>query len=524
MPVNDTGEHDFSSLVLYRALFENAADTILLVENEVIRDCNHAATILFGRPREQICGRPVPEFSPEFQPDGNPSIQKARAHFAAALAGETQSFEWHLLRADGTPFPVEIALNRVPVQDQALLQASVRDITLRKLDEEELMDAYKRISAAESEIRQQYAALAETEEMFRNPVEQSPAGIYLRQDGIIRYANPRFATMFGYERDEVLGKQFTGIVDPGHRMVESPAPDNPPAGTPCLRRLEFSGRRRDGSVIELEILEAPMEYKGRPALYGNLLDTTLRKQAEATIHALLNATRDETVLTDNEGRILAVNEAFARSAGKLKQALIGTVIYELIASGGISMKMADEMQNKGSGVPVSFAEELGGRWFDTTIYSVNDSQGVRQQVAIFRHDITSLKAAERDLRAANEQLVSEKERLALFAAALDNMRDLAVITRGMGEILYINVTFAQKFGCKIEDVAGKKLKELAHNENLFEIGDSFFIDYRETDRQGLFIGRNQYGVKIPLTITARPILYYNRKPTHFVFVMREKIG
>ncbi len=296
----------------------------------------------------------------------------------------------------------------------------------------------------------------------------------------------------------------------------------------------FLTGQSDDATINKALESEPFGYIVKPfeeknlktsitmALYKRAMDEKLRR-SEATIRGLLNATRDETALTDNDGRILAVNEAFAQSAKKPVPELENTVIYELIKTGGISMKAADEMQKKGTG-PISFEEQLGERWFDTTLYSINDADGIREQVAIFRHDITSLKSAERDLKAANEQLGAEKERLLLYAAALDNMRDCAIITHGLGQIVYVNATFEKRFGCKAADVLEKKIKDLAHEDNQFDIGDNFFFDYKDSDRQGLFLGKNAYGVKIPLTVTCKPILYSNKKATHFVLVLREKMG
>jgi two-component system, response regulator PdtaR len=259
------------------------------------------------------------------------------------------------------------------------------------------------------------------------------------------------------------------------------------------------------------------------ALYKRAMDEKLRR-SEATVRGLLNATKDETVLVDNDGMILALNDAFAASAGKPAADLVNTVLYELIRTGSITMKTADEMQKKGEKSHLSFEEELKGRWLDTTIYSINDSQGNRQQVAIFRHDITGIKQAESQLKAINEQLVAEKERLALYAAALDNMRDCAIITASMGEILYVNATAEKKFGVKLVDLDGKKLKDLAHADNQINIGDYFFFDYKDVESQGLFLGKNAYGVKLPMVISGKPIMYYNKKPTHFVFVLREKMS
>ena len=47
-------------------------------------------------------------------------------------------------------------------------------------------------------------ALKESEEQFRNLVEQSLVGVYIIQDGIFRYVNPRFADIFGYTPEEII--------------------------------------------------------------------------------------------------------------------------------------------------------------------------------------------------------------------------------------------------------------------------------------------------------------------------------
>lgn len=352
MPGKGDGEHTVRNLAFLQTMFESSFDAILALDNDLIIDCNRTAEEMFGRPREAITGGLFFSLSPEHQPDGQDTKERARGLFAAAFMGEPQSAEWMFLRADKTPFPAELSLTRVQVDGKTYLQATIRDITLRRMDEDELRETYGRISAAEKELRQQYAALAETEEMFRNPVEHSPVGVYLQQDGIIRYANPRFAGIFGYARDEIIGRPFEEIVRPGVRpdaVTES--------GRPSQHR-EFAARTKDGGTLELEVFEAPMEYQGRPAFYGNLVDITRRKRDEATIRGLLNATRDETVLTDNDGRILAANEAFAASAKKPVHELVNMVIYDLIRTGGISMRTADEMQKKGAG-SVSFEEQIG---------------------------------------------------------------------------------------------------------------------------------------------------------------------
>ena len=122
----------------YRTLFEHIGDGIFLLQGGRVVDCNPAAPELFGCPRETLVGSAPYRFSPAFQPDGQPSHDKAHALIQKALAGETPFFEWQHARADGTCFDAEVTLNRAELGGEPHLLATVRDITGRRETEREL--------------------------------------------------------------------------------------------------------------------------------------------------------------------------------------------------------------------------------------------------------------------------------------------------------------------------------------------------------------------------------------------------
>jgi len=155
---------------------------------------------------------------------------------------------------------------------------------------------------------------------------------------------------------------------------------------------------------------------------------------------------------------------------------------------------------------------------------MQDSRSSRHRVAIFRHDITTLKRAERELKMANEDLEKEKERLALLAAALDNMSDCVILTDGMGNITYVNVTFEKKFAFPHDGAKGKHISELAHAENRYPLSKEEFLHYRDSDNMAVFVAKNAYGVKMPMTLKSRSILLENNRPRNIVFVLREIAG
>jgi PAS domain S-box-containing protein len=134
----------------YRSIFELANDGIFLQDETGFIDSNQRGSDMYGLPRERIVGRHPGEFAPERRPGGRLSAEVAAEKIAAVMAGIPQTFEWRPLRADGTPFDVEITLSRIDFGPKACIQSIVRDITDRKRAEQEIHQA-----------RDQYQSLVE---------------------------------------------------------------------------------------------------------------------------------------------------------------------------------------------------------------------------------------------------------------------------------------------------------------------------------------------------------------------------
>jgi two-component system cell cycle sensor histidine kinase/response regulator CckA len=128
----------------YRALFENSADAILIIEDDTFVDCNAAAVeMLRCRDKAAVMQTHPSELSPEFQPDGRRSFEKANEMMAIAFERGSHRFEWDHVRADGEVFPVEVLLTAVPRDGGHALHTVWRDITDRKRLENELRHAHK---------------------------------------------------------------------------------------------------------------------------------------------------------------------------------------------------------------------------------------------------------------------------------------------------------------------------------------------------------------------------------------------
>lgn len=142
----------------FRTVFETANDAILLMDGEIFMDCNPLAVEMYGCPdKADLISHTPLDFSPETQPDGQPSITAAFAHINAAMEGMPQRFYWKHLRRDGTPFDAEVALNALVIKNKTYIQAIVRDVTDRKQAEEALLRAHDEL---ELRVQQRTAELS----------------------------------------------------------------------------------------------------------------------------------------------------------------------------------------------------------------------------------------------------------------------------------------------------------------------------------------------------------------------------
>ena len=121
----------------FRDLFNNSPDPCWIIENGAFTDCNLAAVQALGYARREDILQHPSRLSPEFQPDGRSSFDKAEEMMQRALRDGLARFEWEHCRADGRSLPVEVTLARLELQDHAVLYCVWRDITDRKQAEEE---------------------------------------------------------------------------------------------------------------------------------------------------------------------------------------------------------------------------------------------------------------------------------------------------------------------------------------------------------------------------------------------------
>jgi PAS domain S-box-containing protein len=146
-------------------------------------------------------------------------------------------------------------------------------------------------------------ALRQSEDRFRRLTSMAMEGVLIHDQGVILDANPSIARIFGYELSEVIGRNVLEFVpDPEeqNRVRENMRAD---VGGP----YEINARRRDGSMIAIEVIARSAPYQGRLVRVATIRDITERKKLEAQTRELMReqAARAEAEAAQERSAFLA---------------------------------------------------------------------------------------------------------------------------------------------------------------------------------------------------------------------------
>jgi diguanylate cyclase (GGDEF)-like protein/PAS domain S-box-containing protein len=116
----------------FRTLFEGSSDPILIMDGNKIIDCNPAMIELLGYPsKESVVAKLIWDISPELQPDGQLSKDKAN-EIIDNIQNKKSKFEWWHIKNNEQTLPVEVMLTTILLNGKKVFHALLRDISERK--------------------------------------------------------------------------------------------------------------------------------------------------------------------------------------------------------------------------------------------------------------------------------------------------------------------------------------------------------------------------------------------------------
>lgn len=184
------------------------------------------------------------------------------------------------------------------------------------------------------DVSREYAseqALMESEARYRQLIALSPYAVFLGQNRIIKFANPKALEMLrAHTPQQVVGRSLLDFLHP----------DSIPAVEKRMARLhderaavppmEEKWLRVDGTTFIGEAMAVPYEIDGAPAVLAMLHDISGRKEAEAERDRLFSLSRDLTCVVEPTGYFKRVNPAFSRVLGWSADELLARPFIEFV--------------------------------------------------------------------------------------------------------------------------------------------------------------------------------------------------
>lgn len=318
----------------YRAIFEGAQDTFMVLSQERFLDCNPSTLAMFGfGTKEAFVATHPADLSPATQPDGSDSWNSANHHIHTALREGGHRFEWVHRRLDGSEFPAEVVLSPLELAGGVVLLATVRDITERK-----------RVQAA----------LRHSEARFQGLLQQMNEGMVVLDAGQrIIDVNPRMAQIIGVPVSGLLEQPWTDFLDP--EVVPFFETRMALRRLGISERYELPIRRPDGASRLLGVSGNPLrDAQGQViGAYAIMSDITEQKRAEEALKAseerfrlLFQQGPVGILFYDPQGVLVDCNERFANFLGSTRERLLGLRLLEVVQNPEVVHALREALEGR----------------------------------------------------------------------------------------------------------------------------------------------------------------------------------
>ena len=160
---------------LYDLVFEKASNGVVVMdfESRVLIDCNNRVVEIFkANTKQDILNMHPSQISPEFQPDGRRSEERADELIQATVDKGTQQFEWKHIKQNGEEFWAEIILMKIVIDEKILIYTTIKDINDKKQGIIELKEKSELLSKANTQLQESKFKLKQSNEQLEEKVRK----------------------------------------------------------------------------------------------------------------------------------------------------------------------------------------------------------------------------------------------------------------------------------------------------------------------------------------------------------------
>lgn len=315
-------------------------------------------------------------------------------------------------------------------------------------------------------------ALEPEELNFRDLVDAAPDGIVVCDHaGLIKLVNVQAEAMFGYAREDMVGKRIEELIPERYRPRHPEHVNkyvNAPKSRPMGSGLELSGRRRDGSEFPVEISLSPIQTAAGTLVSAAIRDVSDRKRIEAEARranayliSAVDSIQDAFALYDEEDRVVLVNSTFRERIGAAtKGPIVGRrfsdVLDEMTRSGMFDAKSESpaDLRARWLNYHQNPSGHLELRTADGRTLRVIEQPTAEHGTVSLILDITEDRSRADELRRAREQAEAASAAKSEFLASMSHeLRTPLNAVLGFAQLLQRD---------KKEPLSGRQLERIDH--------------------------------------------------------------
>ncbi len=333
--------------------------------------------------------------------------------------------------------------------------------------------------------------LLESEQSYLGLFNSVTEAIYIQDaDGKFLNVNRGAEVMYGYTREEIIGKTPEFLSAPGKNDMEKIfqlVGNTYATGTP--QQFEFWGKRNSGEIFPKDVITNKGKYFGKDVIIATARDISDRKRTEKALEAselrygaLIESLLDGVYKSSHEGKFIDVNPAFVKILGyDSKEELMAVDIKKELYFEETERDDITKQEMEGEIAVYRMKRKDGSEvWVeDHGRYILDDNGTILYHEGILR-DVTERRRSEEELKIA--------------ATVYKALGEAIVVTDASNTIMAINPAFTTLTGYSQEEAIGRTpsfLKSGKHDDKFYkEMWDTL----RETGIwQGEIVNRRKNG-------------------------------
>lgn len=463
----------------YRQLFTKNMAGVFITENNIIIECNNSFAKIFGyKSRMDLMGKKASElyFSP-----------KDRENYLNDLKKKGYLTNYRIKHKDKNGNEVWVLVNVTFSEQKIANQSSISriegtliDITTQVLNEKKLI---------------------ESEEKYKNLIENSPYGVIIHENGKILFANNKAQEIIGFN-PKIHKNQIKDVIDfllPEYQQDGF----NRRAKLKNGEEVPFVDVRVkspfNGKIIDLQTRALPIYYQNKKATQIVFQDVStqkelakerlknqiaeesnklLQKEIQERIkiekellnnqnytNNIISSSLDVICSSDENEKIKEFNKAAENTFGYSKKEMETNDIAILYANKESMKKVKDGLQKTGYFTGEVLNKRKNGEVFTSFLSAsvLYNKDGKMIGTMGVSRDITSFKLAE-------QELIESEER---YRDLFENASDLIQSVEVNGNIAYVNNAWKNTLGYTDKDVFGKTIFDFLHPDGRQHCVDFF---------------------------------------------------